>query len=125
MRRRSDVQRWPAVPMAEKAMPRRARSRSALGQTMAALLPPSSRMARANRCARLRRYGRGPSRLSRWRRREGPRGLSTSSLAECYVADEEGAEAGWYLAEASGCPGEQGVGCEGGEGSLLGRLPDD
>jgi hypothetical protein len=50
-RRRSVVQRWPAVPMAEKAMPRSVRSRSAEGVTMAALLPPSSRMARAKRAA--------------------------------------------------------------------------
>ena len=45
------MQRWPAVPMAAKAMPRSARSRSADGATIAALLPPSSRIARAKRPA--------------------------------------------------------------------------
>src|SRR5262249_53079681 len=45
-----------AVPMAAKAMARTARSRSAEGATMAALLPPSSRIARAKRAAR-----RGPT----------------------------------------------------------------
>ena len=40
--RRSVVQRWPAVPAAENTMPRTARSRSADGATIAALLPPSS-----------------------------------------------------------------------------------
>ena len=40
--RRSVVQRWPAVPAAEKTTPRATNSKLALGQTMAALLPPSS-----------------------------------------------------------------------------------
>ena len=51
MRRRNDVHRWPAVPAAEKTMPRSARSRSADGATIAALLPPSSRIERAKRPA--------------------------------------------------------------------------
>ena len=51
MSRRSVVQRWPAVPIAEKAIARVARSRSADGQTIAALLPPSSRIARPKRLA--------------------------------------------------------------------------
>ena len=45
------MHRWPAVPMAAKAMPRSARSRSADGHTIAALLPPSSRIERPNRDA--------------------------------------------------------------------------
>ena len=45
------VQRWPAVPAAEKTMPRVARSRSADGPTIAALLPPSSSRERPNRAA--------------------------------------------------------------------------
>ena len=49
--RRSVVQRWPAVPAAENTMPRTARSRSALGATMAALLPPSSSSSLPNRLA--------------------------------------------------------------------------
>src|SRR6266851_5187664 len=49
--RRRVVQRWPAVPIAANATPRSVRSRSAVGVTTAALLPPSSRMARAKRCA--------------------------------------------------------------------------
>ena len=49
--RRIVVQRWPAVPAAEKTMPRTARSRSALPETTAALLPPSSSSERPNRSA--------------------------------------------------------------------------
>jgi hypothetical protein len=51
IRRRSDVQRWPAVPTAAKVTARAAISRSALGATIMALLPPSSRMARPKRSA--------------------------------------------------------------------------
>ena len=49
--RRSVVQRWPAVPMAENATPRRVRFRSAVGDTMAALFPPSSSKLRPKRAA--------------------------------------------------------------------------
>src|SRR6266702_3987087 len=77
MRRRRVVHRWPAVPMAEKAMARNVRWRSAVGQTMAALLPPSSRMARANRLA-----SRGatlrPIAVEPVAETRGTRGLSTS-----------------------------------------------
>ena len=45
------VQRWPAVPMAPKATARRAMSISAEGQTIPALLPPSSRMHLPKRAA--------------------------------------------------------------------------
>ena len=41
-RRRNVVQRWPAVPTAENIMPRSARSKSAVGAKIIALLPPSS-----------------------------------------------------------------------------------
>jgi len=51
MSRRSDVQRWPAVPTAENTIARSARSRSADGATISALFPPSSRIVRASRCA--------------------------------------------------------------------------
>ena len=51
MTRRMLVQRCPAVPAAAKTIPRTARSRSALGATMAALLPPSSRRVLPNRAA--------------------------------------------------------------------------
>ena len=51
MSRRSVVQRWPAVPAAANTMPWTARSRSADGATMAALLPPSSSRLRPNRAA--------------------------------------------------------------------------
>src|SRR5262249_26981907 len=50
-RRLSVVQRCPLVPIAAKVMARIARSRSADGATMAALLPESSRSARAERLA--------------------------------------------------------------------------
>ena len=49
--RRIVVHRCPAVPAAEKTMPRVVRSRSALGLTIAALLPPSSSSDRPNRSA--------------------------------------------------------------------------
>ncbi len=51
MTRRMLVQRCPAVPAAAKTIPRTARSRSALGATMAALLPPSSRRVLPKRAA--------------------------------------------------------------------------
>ena len=51
MTRRIVVQRWPAVPAAENTTPRVVRSRSALGATTAALLPPSSSSERPNRSA--------------------------------------------------------------------------
>ena len=51
MRRRSEVQRCPAVPTAEKTMARTAMSRSAEGATIIALLPPSSRIGRPQRAA--------------------------------------------------------------------------
>ena len=49
--RRRLVQRCPAVPTAAKSTPRTTRSRSALGATTAALLPPSSRSERPSRAA--------------------------------------------------------------------------
>ena len=49
MMRRVVVQRWPAVPTAPNRMARMARSRSAVGVTMMALLPPSSRRLRPRR----------------------------------------------------------------------------
>ena len=49
--RRSVVQRCPAVPIALKATARIVRSTSAVGQTIAPLLPPSSIRARAKRDA--------------------------------------------------------------------------
>jgi hypothetical protein len=56
--RRSVVQRWPAVPMAAaNTIARTARSRSALGATIIALLPPSS----SKRAAEARRHLRVPT----------------------------------------------------------------
>ena len=51
MSRRSVVQRWPAVPAAAKMMARVASSRSAVGVTIIALLPPSSSRQRPRRLA--------------------------------------------------------------------------
>lgn len=45
---RSEVQRWPHVPTAEKTLPWKASSRSASGKMMTALLPPSSKIVRPN-----------------------------------------------------------------------------
>ncbi len=125
MRRRRVVQRWPAVPMAEKAMARRVRSRSAVGATMAALLPPSSRMARAKRAARRGSYGAahrgGAGGGDEW-----DEGRVDELLADGCVADEEGGEAFGDAAEflLRGAL-EDGLGGEGGEGSFFGGLPDD
>src|ERR1700746_835087 len=47
--RRVEVQRWPAVPTAPKKIDCTAMSRSALGVTISALLPPSSRIVRPSR----------------------------------------------------------------------------
>mmetsp|Transcript_10048 Transcript_10048/g.13659 ORF Transcript_10048/g.13659 Transcript_10048/m.13659 type:complete len:426 (+) Transcript_10048:115-1392(+) len=49
MRRRREVQRWPAVPTAPNTEARTAMSRSASGMITVALLPPSSRMVRPKR----------------------------------------------------------------------------
>ncbi len=51
MSRRSVVQRCPAVPAAENRIARSASARSADGQTIIALLPPSSSSTRPNLCA--------------------------------------------------------------------------
>ena len=61
------------------AIARTARSRSADGQTITALLPPSSRSARPKRCATRGADRRGPSRSSRWPRPAATRGSSTSA----------------------------------------------
>ena len=57
------VQRRPAVPIAAKAIARSASSRSAERQTMAALLPPSSSIARSKTLGQSRRDVRAPSPL--------------------------------------------------------------
>src|SRR6266446_4220183 len=49
MTRRVEVQRWPAVPTAPKKIDCVAISRSAVGQTMSALFPPSSMIVLPNR----------------------------------------------------------------------------
>ena len=73
--RRSVVQRWPAVPMAAKAMARSARSRSADGQTIARVVAAELQDAsRPKRCATPRPDFRGPSRSSRSPRRAAPAG---------------------------------------------------
>ena len=71
MTRRIVVHRWPAVPAAEKTMPRMVRSRSALALTTAALLPPSSSSVRPNRPAT-----RGPT---AWPIRVDPVALSSAT----------------------------------------------
>src|ERR1700704_5293267 len=97
-RRRSVVQRWPAVPMAANAMARNARSRSADGATMAALLPPSSRMPRANRAAR-----RGPTARAI---AGGPGALTPATpaavaqhLADITPADQDFRQTRWRIAK--------------------------
>ena len=80
MIRRSVVQRWPAVPAAEKTMPRTARSRSADGATTAALLPPSSSSVRPKRAA-TRGAIAAPIRSDPVALTSATRGLSTSGAA--------------------------------------------
>ena len=129
-RRRRVVQRWPAVPMAAKATARRVRSRLAVGQTIPALLPPSSRRGRAKRAARRGPTAR-PMRVEPVAETRGTRGESTRASPTVCVADEEGGEAfgelGGVVARRSLAAArvEEGLGGEGGEGCLLGGLPDD
>ena len=88
IRRRSEVQRWPAVPTAEKTMARTAMSRSAEGATIMALLPPSSRMARPKRAATV-----GPDDAAHAGRAggrdDGHAGRADQRLADLGAADDE------------------------------------
>ena len=120
--RRRLVHRWPAVPTAEKAMPRVARSRSAVGATIAALLPPSSRISRPNRDGDDR--GDGAAHAGRPGGRHDRHAL---------VGGERGADVGPALddlvevgrrADVGGRPGQERVAGQRGERRLVGRLPD-
>jgi len=64
--------------MAEKATARRVMSRSAVGATMAALLPPSSRMARAKRAGESWSYEARPMAVEPVAETSGIIGESTS-----------------------------------------------
>lgn len=65
-RRRSVVQRWPAVPMAAKAMPRSARSRSAEGRHDGGVVATQFQKWRARNGLPGAAPRRGPWRWSRW-----------------------------------------------------------
>ena len=88
--RRSEVQRWPAVPTAPKTMARSARSRSAAGVTIIALLPPSSRIERPKRAATARTDGAahrrrtgGRDQRDRRARRPAPRPSGVPPMTIC------------------------------------------
>ncbi len=78
--------------MAAKAMPRSASSRSALGATMAALLPPSSRICAGEARGQTRRRPRGPWRWSRWLR-PAPPGRGRPARPPCRGRRAAGREA--------------------------------
>ena len=81
------MQRCPAVPIAAKATARRVRSRSAEGVTIEALLPPSSRIARAKRRAS-RSPTMRPMRVEPVAETTGTLGIVDQSLADLAPADQ-------------------------------------
>lgn len=105
IRRRSVVHRCPAVPTAAKVIARVASSRSALGATIIALLPPSSRIARPRRSP-TRAETRRPIRVL-------PVALTTGTRLDCTSASPasrpptsracspSGAVPGWALPNAA------------------------
>ena len=116
------VQRWPAVPAAEKTMPRVVRSRSADGPTIAALLPPSSSRDRPNRAAT-----RGPT--SRPIRVE-PVAESSATAGVVDQCQTHGGVAQDHLRDVGGearlrqRARQQGGRCERAQRRLLGGFPD-
>ena len=122
--RRSVVQRCPAVPAAENRIARSARSRSALGATIIALLPPSSSSTRPKR--------RGDARADRpahrgrsGRRNERDARIVDQCLADLAAAlDASGAarRAHRRIAPARGLRKRHHR--RGGQRRLLARLPD-
>ena len=121
MTRRIVVQRWPAVPAAEKTMPRVVRSRSADGATIAALLPPSSSSERPKRSATRGPTSR-PIRVEPVARQQRDAGSSTSAAPDGGVAEHD-------LARSAGAAGlgdrplQQRVGGQRAQRRLLRRLP--
>ena len=123
MMRRVVVQRWPAVPTAPKRMARMARSRSAVGATMMALLPPSSsrRAAQAagddlaDVAAHPGRAGGGDERDAR---------VVDEALADGRaVADDQAEDGRVNVVGAADALGDLDGG-DGGERRLAGGLPD-
>ena len=123
MMRRVVVQRWPAVPTAPNRMARMARSRSAVGVTMMALLPPSSSRDRPKRradnfrhvAAHLRRAGRGDERDAR---------VADQALADGRaVADDQAEDGRVHLVGAADALGDLDGG-NGRERRLARRLPE-
>ena len=87
IRRRSVVQRWPAVPTAAKTIAARGEIEIGRRATIAALLPPSSSSARAEALRRRAGRPRGPCASSRWRRRAATRAIVDQRLADVAPAD--------------------------------------
>src|SRR5208283_4159401 len=117
MMRRVVVQRWPAVPTAPNRMARMAKSRSAVGATMMALLPPSSRRLRPRR-----RLTISPT----WRPIlvEPVAGVVDEALANGRaVADDEAEDGGVNVVGAADALGYLDGGNRA-ERCLAGRLPD-
>ena len=122
--RRSVVQRWPAVPAAAKTMPRTARSRSADGATIAALLPPSSSSSRprrpATRGATARPIRVEPVALSKRDARVVDQGLADRRSADARLTTAPAGAPTRRAASAS-----ERLAGQRGEQRLLGRLPHD
>ena len=123
------MQRWPAVPIAEKATARRVRSRvggrSDNRGVVAAELEDGAGKAggelRTDSAAHRGRAGGGD---------QGNKGRGDEDLSNCSAADQEGREALWkrvagFYNELCGCAFEDCLGGEGSQGRLLRGLPDD
>ena len=122
--RRRLVQRWPAVPAAANTMPRTARSRSAEGATMAALLPPSSRISRPKRSATTRRHGPAHRASSRWPTRSARPGRRPAPRRRRRRRCSTWLSAVGHAADVGGAAAQQGVHGQRGQRRLVRRLPD-
>ena len=122
MTRRRVVQRCPAVPAAEKTMPRTVRSRSAEGATIAALLPPSSSSSRPKRPATTGATAR-PIRVEPVADTSATRGIGHQRLADLGPPSTSALSA-VGRPDPSGGLGQQRLAGQRGQQGLLRRLPD-
>ena len=121
--RRSVVQRWPAVPAAENRIARAASSRSALGATIIALLPPSSSSTRPKRCGDAR-ADRAAHRGRAGRRDQRDARIVDQRLADVALALDAAAPARPAHRRTAQRPAHQRHHRFGAERRLLARLPD-
>ena len=117
------MQRWPAVPTAEKRTPRTTRSRSALGATIAALLPPSSSSERPSRAA-MRGASSLPIAVEPVAETSGTRGSSASCTARSAPPITSSASPSGTPPKRSAARSKQRHAGERGQRRALGRLPD-